>query len=175
LDLGWIAKPDVIGPDCGNPLYDSLRIGELAVLESNRHQTTTDGFDEFARFQKELRIFDPPVALIPNGECFVDQQAIGRDAGHDVRKDWSPKIVRHDHTGERAAAEWKWPAIFEIGRHQLDTRSAFEIRNTGKIAVHAGHLVASLERKPQVPAAAAGDIKHSTRAWNAGQESFDPL
>src|SRR5690606_34279917 len=144
------------------------------MLESDRHQTPSYGIDQLAGIQKEVRVARPAVPLVPDCKSFVDQQAITSHAGNDVRQDWSPQILRDDHSGKSAVAKRKGAPVLEIGFDQLHAGPPLQIAHSGKVAVDTHDFIAMLKCQPEMTAAATGDVEHPSAFGNTGEEPPHP-
>src|SRR5690606_35674370 len=174
LDGGRILQPVVIWSHGRDALDDALRGGQCYMLESDRHQAPSYGIDQLAGLQQEVRVARPAIPLVPDCKSFVDQQAITSHAGNDVRQDWSPQIIRDDHSGKSAVAKRKGAPVLEIGLDELDAGPLLQIDYSGKVAIDAHDLISVRKCQPEMATAAAGDVEHPSAFGNTGEEPPHP-
>ncbi len=91
-------------------------------------ETTGYGIQQLRFFQQIGLPRGMAVCLIPAGECLINQDSAGRDAGQDIGQDRTVQVAGDNHTAELVSGQGVGGTGFQIAFHDPRARLIPEVR-----------------------------------------------
>src|SRR6266567_9018056 len=167
-------RPRSRAADGGEPLnYRGLRAIDAPLLEGDDRERFARELEQFALLEQEVGVRRLAVESIAGREGFVDQHAVRRQRGEQMRKQRAVKVVHH-HDGVETLAGEGPVVLLEIGDPDFDPRRARERRKRGSVAIDGKDLRAACREKQRVAAVTGGEIEHAPPGGDERREAYDP-
>src|SRR5258706_14534412 len=139
--------------------HGGLRRGDESLFERDHVQGFHAG-EQLVGSQKKIRIARAAIALVAQGESFVDEYAARTHRTDQIRKERSMQIVGHDHAVELAWRKGPGPRL-DVRNENLRSAGSTECSERRLIAIDADDGKAQRAQVARVPAVATGDVENA--------------